>query len=104
MLPNGMTPDMDKKVVTWFNHSILMRQPELNQEDYNAVVDDFLFQMEDEYFEENNLDGFATDMKPAKYEKTYLEELASKQTHLSDEQQKDLLKLWRKHKNCLIAP
>lgn len=37
-------------------------------------------------------------MKPAKYEKTDLEELASKQTHLSEKQQQDLLSLWRQHK------
>ena len=60
MLPNGMTPNMNKKVVTWFNYSIPMRQPELNQEDYNAVVKDFLFQMEDEYFEEK----ISTDLQP----------------------------------------
>ena len=31
--------------------------------------------MEEEYFEENNLDGFTTNITPAKYERADLEEL-----------------------------
>ena len=37
-------------------------------------------------------------MMPAKYEKADLELFAEEQTHLSKEQQHDLLQLWRKHK------
>ena len=51
--------------------------------------------MEDEHFEKYNLYGFAANMTPAKYEKTNPEELAVKQTHLTNKQQNNLLRLWR---------
>ena len=71
------------------NISVPMKSPHFSEASYNAVIDEYIFWMDKNTMELE--DFYFSEMMPAKYKKADLELFAEKQTHLSKEQQRDLL-------------
>eukprot|EP00956_Cyclotella_meneghiniana_P032750 scaffold91213_cov20-Cyclotella_meneghiniana.AAC.1 len=65
----GIKLDYEDQQMTWFDTTLpLPPIGGLNSEDFDAMVDAFHIQVEDELFGEDWLDCFATAMLDAKYE------------------------------------
>ena len=91
----GIDLGFKKNHITWMSMSIPMKSPHFTEANYNAVIDKYLFWKDEDEMELDEM--YFSEMMPAKYEKADLVQFAKDQTHLSAEQQNDLLQLWRKH-------
>ncbi len=76
----------------WFDCSIPLCPPGgLDSKEFDAMEDMFHIQVEDEIFNEDWLECFATTILDAKYEKTDVAEVVKGLTHLNAHQKADLL-------------
>ena len=65
--------------------------------EFDAMVDQFYIQMEDELLGEDWLDSFATVIKDAKHERVDVASMINTFEHLNQAQKDDLLKVLQKH-------
>ena len=91
----------------WLGTSIPLRPaPEVGnkQRTFNEAVNDYLIQMEEEYFGNDYLNSYlSAPIKDDKYEKIDVDKLAKLQSHLTESQQKDLGDLFAKHKRLFMG-
>ena len=94
----GMVIDYSKdaKHVKWFDEVIPLRTPtELTKEGYQAMIEQAYADEDNPYLEEE--DGYLSHILDAKYEEMDIDEVMSKQTHLTESQRKDLKRLLLKY-------
>ena len=87
-------------MVEWYGTTLPMRLPPdpNDTEDYVHVIDDYLIQMEDEYFGDDWMDQYlAQPILDAKYDKTDVSQVAQDQEHLTEQQKDDLRAILKKH-------
>ena len=86
--------------IEWFGNSIPLREapcPEHTEEDFNALIESYLIQMEDEYFGGELNDAYATNILDAKYDRIDADALSEQQQHLTPSQREDLRVLFKRH-------
>jgi len=94
----GMNLKYDNGTIEWLGRSISMRAPSDKNEDYIAILDDYLQQMKEEFFGEDWLDSYlSVSILDAKYEKADIDAVIEEQSHLSDSQKSDLRSILIKH-------
>ena len=90
----GIKLDYAEEEMKWFDTTLPLRPTGgLNSDDFDAMVDAFHIQVENELFGEDWLDCFATAMLDAKYEYTSVRQVVDKLEHLNMHQKADLLKV-----------
>ncbi|KAL7502241.1 hypothetical protein ACHAXN_000250, partial [Cyclotella atomus] len=83
----------------WFDTTLPLRPTGagLKAEDFDAMVDAFHIQVENELFGEDWLESFAATMLDAKYEFIDVRQVIDQQSHLNMHQKADLLEVLAKH-------
>jgi hypothetical protein len=83
----------------WFDTTLPLKPTGvgLKAEDFDAMVDSFHIQVENELFGEDWLQNFAVAMLDAKYEYTDVRQMIDQLTHLNMHQKADLLQVLEKH-------
>jgi hypothetical protein len=83
----------------WFDTTLPLRPTGvgLKAEDFDAMVDSFHVQVENELFGEDWLQSFAIAMIDAKYEFTQVRDVVDQLSHLNMHQKADLLEVLQKH-------
>ena len=90
----GIKLDYEDQQMTWFDTTLPLRPiGGLNSEDFDAMVDAFHIQVEDELFGEDWLDCFATAMLDARYEYVSVRQVIDNLSHLNMHQKADLLQV-----------
>ena len=76
----------------WFDCSVPLRPPGgLDTKEFDAMEDMFFIQTEDEFFSEDWLNCYATEIFDAQYKWTDITDVVNKLTHLNANQKADLL-------------
>ena len=86
--------------VEWLGNSIPMRSPPTitqAEEDFNALFESYLIEMENDHFGFEPLDNYASKILDAKYDKVDVKDVAQEQAHLTASQRNDLERLLKKH-------
>ena len=86
--------------VEWLGNSIPMRSPPTitqAEEDFNALFESYLIEMENDHFGFEPLDNYASKILDAKYDKVDVKDVAQEQAHLTATQRNDLERLLKKH-------
>jgi hypothetical protein len=95
----GIKLDYANEQMEWFDVTLPLKPTGvgLKAEDFDAMVDDFHIQVENELFGEDWLQNFAVVMLDAKYEYTAVRQVIDELTHLNMHQKADLLQVLEKH-------
>ncbi len=94
----GIKLDYEQGEMSWYDNIIKMRpRSGLTSMDFDAMIDQFFIQTEDEIVGEDWLDCFATEILDAKYEFHDVTEVVNQMDHLDTKQKDDLLAILRKH-------
>ena len=86
--------------VEWLGNSIPMRSPPTitqAEEDFNALFESYLIEMENDHFGFEPLDNYASKILDANYDKVDVKDVAQEQAHLTTTQRNDLERLLKKH-------
>ena len=82
----------------WYKCILPLRDPfSLDTKSFNDMEDAMFVQTEDELLGDDWLDSFTTEILDTKNDKTGIKYVVKQQTHLSVNQQRDLLELLEKH-------
>ena len=94
----GIKLDFDTGEMKWYDNVLPMRpRCGLTSMDFDDMVDQYYIQVEDEFFGEDWLNCFATQILDAKYEFTDVTEVVNTMDHLNQKQKDDLLAILKKH-------
>ena len=96
----GIKLNYAEETMEWFDTTLPLKPTGVGLEaaDFDAMVDSFHIQVENELFGEDWLQNFAVAMLDAKYEFTEVRQVVDQLTHLNMHQKADLLKVLEKHK------
>jgi hypothetical protein len=95
----GIKLNYEDETMEWFDTTLPLRPTGvgLEAEDFDAMVDSFHIQVENELFGEDWLQSFAIAMLDAKYEFTQVRDVVDQLSHLNMHQKADLLEVLQKH-------
>ena len=95
----GIKLNYEDETMEWFDTTLPLRPTGvgLKAEDFDAMVDSFHIQVENELFGEDWLQSFAIAMLDAKYEFTQVRDVVDQLSHLNMHQKADLLQVLQKH-------
>jgi hypothetical protein len=101
----GIKLNYKDETMEWFDTTLPLRPTGvgLKAEDFDAMVDSFHIQVENELFGEDWLQSFAIAMLDAKYEFTQVRDVVDQLSHLNMHQKADLLEVLQNIKKCLMV-
>ena len=87
----------------WFHCWIPLHPPGgLDLKDFHAIEDMFFIQTEDEFFSEDWLQCYATEILDTKYDWTEVTDVIDKLNHLNARQKADLLWVLQDNSKCFV--
>lgn len=94
----GIKLNYDTGFMEWYDCILPLRDPHgLTEEEFMHMAESFHVQEDDDFFGEDWLDSFATEILDAKYDKADIPTVIAAQNHLNEQQKKELSEVLQKY-------